>query len=190
MSRFRPPRPSLIFGESATFTATVTGTSDTSVTRSVSPAGCGTLPTTGKPIPYTAPHTTDTRTITAASTARPSVRATATVAVTAESANTAIIAGHRHSLAADDSGDGWTWGWCGPGTLGNGERSNQLTPVPVAMPTHATFTTLSAWEQHSLALDSDDNAWARGRGDDGRLGNGNTVIQTTPVSAAMPTDSP
>ncbi len=130
-----PNETRLTPGESAAFTATVTGTSDTSVTWSVSPAGCGTLPTTGNPVTYTAPDTVGTCTITATSTARPNASASATVTVTAEDASAAISAGHGFSLALDSTSNAWAWGRGNQGQLGNGDTAMQTTPVAVTMPT-------------------------------------------------------
>ena len=51
------------------------------------------------------------------------------------------------------------------------------------MPTGVTFTAVSAGLTHSLALDSQGNAWAWGSG---LLGNGGASDQLTPVPVTMP----
>lgn len=67
-------------GATATFTARVTGASDTSVTWSVVETGCGTIAADGT---YTAPSTPRTCTVRATSNADPTVSDSATVMITA-----------------------------------------------------------------------------------------------------------
>lgn len=64
---------------SQSFTATVTGASDTSVTWE---ASCGSVPGTGNPVTYTAPGTVGECEVTATSVADPAASATASVVVT------------------------------------------------------------------------------------------------------------
>ena len=63
---------------SESFTATVSGTQDTSVSWS---ATCGTIPESGNPVTYTAPSTSGTCLVTVTSDADPSAHAAATVTV-------------------------------------------------------------------------------------------------------------
>lgn len=74
-----PPEVTLLTGESTTFTATVTGTSNTGVTWS---ATCGTIGGTGSTVTYTAPSTAGTCTVTATSQADPTKSGSATITVT------------------------------------------------------------------------------------------------------------
>ena len=99
---------------------------------------------------------------------------------------TAVSANRDHSLALDSEGRAWAWGYASYGRLGIGSNVAQSTPAAVSMPPGVTFTAVSAGHEHSLALDSAGRAWAWGRGHAGRLGNGATDDQFTPVGVAMP----
>ncbi len=80
-----------------------------------------------------------------------------------------------------------SWGYNGSGQLGNGSTSDSWVPVEVEMPTGVSFEQVSAGQVHSLALDSDGNAWAWGYNGDGQLGNGSTLTSWVPVEVEMPT---
>lgn len=75
-----PPAAQVKPGDSVNFSATVTGTANTSVTWSVSPAGGGSIDASGH---YVAPQSTGTYAVLARSVADPAITATATVTVTA-----------------------------------------------------------------------------------------------------------
>ncbi len=101
---------------------------------------------------------------------------------------TTIVAGSFHSLAIDQNDDVWTWGTDSSGQLGDGGgNTNQPTPVRISTTDDVTFTHLAAGASHSLALDTNDNAWAWGDGTFGQLGNGeNGTDRDTPVQVDMP----
>ena len=97
---------------------------------------------------------------------------------------TAISAGGDHSLALDASGNAWAWGDNDVGQLGLGSTAdNALVPAPVDMPSVA-FTAISAGADHSLALDTNGDAWAWGDNQRGQLGDSNTDIRRSPVAVA------
>lgn len=183
-----PSSVTLPVNDTQSFTATVTGASDTSVTWSV---GCGSLSGSGNTRTYTAPGSARSCTLTVTSVADPTKQATAAITVIepeppAAPRFTMVAAGERHSLALDQFGNAWAWGRGSHGQLGNGSTGDQLVPVSVSMPPGVSFTTLSAGDVHSLALDEAGNAWAWGRGLYGRLGQGGTQDATVPVAVAMP----
>jgi hypothetical protein len=90
-----------------------------------------------------------------------------------------VSAGEWHSLALDDLGRVWSWGYNLYGQLGNGDtnRSNQITPQNISVISDnfgegVKIVQVSAGRDHSLALDSDGEVWAWGRNTYGQLGNG------------------
>ncbi len=105
---------------------------------------------------------------------------------------TAVSAGLYHSLALDESGNAWAWGNNWTGQLGDGSTADRLTPVAVSMPPASTppgisFVAISAGADHSLALDTNGNAWAWGDNSAGQLGLGTTSDNSlVPVSVNMP----
>ena len=90
-----------------------------------------------------------------------------------------VSAGRLFSLAIDQDGNIWAWGYNDNGQLGNGKTSGTNTPQSVLLdPKHASTVLkavqVSAGDFHSLAIDQDGNTWAWGRNDYGQLGNGKT----------------
>ncbi len=79
----------------------------------------------------------------------------------------AVAAGDDHSLALGSNGTLYAWGYNGFGQLGNGTKTNELTPIAVSFPAGVTTTAISAGTDFSLALGSDGNVYAWG---DGNLG--------------------
>ena len=108
---------------------------------------------------------------------------------------TAIAAGGSHSLALDNGGNVWAWGYNGYGQVGDGAttKSNRIYPVQVAFidspPRAVSIVKIAAGGSHSLALDSDGYIWAWGYNYFGQLGNGqngDNVYSSTPVKIASP----
>ena len=99
-----------------------------------------------------------------------------------------VSAGGSLSLAIDQDGNTWAWGHNDHGQLGNGSRSDLRNPVPgsVLLNPKDTSTVLKAVQvsagwAHSLAVDTNGNAWAWGQNDYGKLGNNTTSNQYSPV---------
>ncbi|WP_183129765.1 InlB B-repeat-containing protein [Bifidobacterium sp. wkB344] len=106
-----------------------------------------------------------------------------------------ISGGDYHSLALGSDGNAYAWGYNGSGRLGDGTTSSQNTPVRVKTPDRKTYPDLpadftylqiSGGDYHSLALGSDGNAYAWGYNGSGRLGDGTTSSQNTPVRVKTP----
>ena len=115
-----------------------------------------------------------------------------------------VSAGYQHSLALGSDGNAYAWGYNYQGRLGDGTTSDRYTPVRVKTPDRKTYPDLpadftylqvSAGGGHSLALGSDGNAYAWGRGTFGELGttsNGYYPDSSVPVRVrdpANPTDT-
>ena len=99
-----------------------------------------------------------------------------------------VSAGGSLSLAIDQDGNTWAWGHNDYGQLGNGSRSDLRNPVPnsVLLNPKDTSTVLKAVQvsagwAHSLAVDTNGNAWAWGQNNYGKLGNNTTSNQYSPV---------
>ena len=105
-----------------------------------------------------------------------------------------VSAGEDFSLALGSDGNAYAWGNNSNGRLGNGTTAQQITPVkvekPAGAPTNFTYVQVSAGYTHSLALGSDGNAYAWGNNSNGRLGNGTTAQQITPVKVEKPAGAP
>jgi alpha-tubulin suppressor-like RCC1 family protein len=113
---------------------------------------------------------------------------------------TAISAGDQgltsDSLALDSTGHAWAWGFNGNGELGDGTTTGpdicysghpcSKTPAPVSMPKGVSFTSVSAGNSVSVAIDSIGHAWAWGSNGDGELGNSTTTDSPVPVPVSMP----
>src|SRR5690606_6427766 len=84
---------------------------------------------------------------------------------------TQVALGEVYSLAVDNSGGLWGWGYSGDGQLAR-ESYNEL--VPVKIPSRARISTVAAGRGHVLALDENKNLWAFGRNGSGQLGTGNS----------------
>ena len=96
------------------------------------------------------------------------------------------------SLAVGSDGNAYAWGYNSSGQLGNGTTSysGQSTPAKVGKPADApadfTYVQVSAGYLHSLAVGSDGYAYAWGNNGNGRLGDGTTSNQRTPVRVKTP----
>jgi len=99
-----------------------------------------------------------------------------------------VVAGDIHTLALDQEGRLWAWGWNGHGRLGIGASAQQNRPILVSLggliaggiPV-ASFTSVAAGGSHTLALDQEGRLWAWGHGWFGQLGIGGTANQNRPI---------
>jgi len=98
-----------------------------------------------------------------------------------------IATGSAHSLAIDAAGDLWTWGRNADGQLGDGTTTNRTSPIQIKSGTKFIF--VAAGNDNSFAIDEDGGLWAWGaNGTGGRLGNGSTTAQNTPVAIQSDTE--
>ena len=98
---------------------------------------------------------------------------------------TQIAAGGYHTCALTTSGGAKCWGESFFGQLGNNDTTNQNTPVNVVATggtgTLTDITQITAGGIHTCALTTSSGAKCWGSGLSGRLGNGATANQNTPV---------
>jgi len=97
----------------------------------------------------------------------------------------AISGGYRHSVAVKSDGSVWSWGSNYHGELGDGTTTMNPTPVQVLDEGGIGFLSdivqVSAGYYYSLALKSDGSLYSWGWNESGRLGNGTTIDNHTPV---------
>jgi len=93
-----------------------------------------------------------------------------------------LVASHASAASTEL----YSWGYNVDGQLGNGNTTNQTTPVKVSLPAGVTATAAAAGQDHSLAVGSDGKLYAWGVNTDGQLGNGTTNSSSTPVVVSMP----
>jgi len=90
--------------------------------------------------------------------------------------------GGYHSAAIGASGTLYTWGWggsffSGASACGHGSSGDTLTPQAVSklVEIGEKITQVSCGEQHTLAIGESGNVYAWGKGEYGRLGQGDTA---------------
>ena len=100
---------------------------------------------------------------------------------------TKVSAGGWHALAIDEDGNTWAWGRNIVGQLGNGSNSgDNPNPIPqkVRYPTDAgtvTAVQISGGDSHTLAIDTNGNAWAWGISNYNQIGDNAGYNRYSPV---------
>ena len=84
----------------------------------------------------------------------------------------AVAAGDGYSLALDQHGNVWAWGYNFNGQLGDGTTNNCSTPELLTSITGVAA--IATGNEHSLALKSDGSVWVWGMNSSGELGDGTT----------------
>jgi len=92
----------------------------------------------------------------------------------------AISAGGSHSLALRHDGTVWAWGNNANRQLGDGTTTGRR-PTPLQVRDLDRVESISAGNEHSLALRDNGTVWAWGNNANGRLGDGTSVQRPTPV---------
>jgi alpha-tubulin suppressor-like RCC1 family protein len=88
----------------------------------------------------------------------------------------AVAAGTWTGIATSEL---YAWGDAGDGELGDGTVVDKSSPVQVG--TLATWTQVSAGNEHTAAVRTDGTFWTWGSGGGGRLGHGTTVSKSSPT---------
>lgn len=92
-----------------------------------------------------------------------------------------IAGGWRHSLACDDSGTLFSWGWNKFGQLGLGHNSDTCEPSEVKLPDEEKVETVASGWRHTLVVSKSGKFFSWGRGVNGQLGTGSTSDVNSPV---------
>jgi len=95
-----------------------------------------------------------------------------------------IEAGNYHSMAIDNHGKAWCWGWNNDGQLGANTSSGSVS-TPVAVCGNHTFNFISGG-YNTLALDKNNKAWSWGENTFGELGINSVTNKSTPVAVCFP----
>ena len=93
-----------------------------------------------------------------------------------------VSAGGAHSLGLTDDGIAYAWGYNGNGQLGNHFLSVPRSSPVTVIGGITNWRQVSAGNVHSLGVTDDGIAYAWGGGFQGRLGTGNTLARSSPVS--------
>jgi alpha-tubulin suppressor-like RCC1 family protein len=94
----------------------------------------------------------------------------------------AVAAGGSYSVALQQNGTVWTWGYNGSGQLGTGTKTDSNTPVQVSG--LRDVKEIAAGNSHVAVLKKDGTVWAWGSNHSGQLGNGQNGSSTTPVQVS------
>lgn len=95
----------------------------------------------------------------------------------------AVSAGSSHTCAVASTGVAWCWGFSGFGQLGDGQTLvDRRVPGPVVSP--VAFAAVSAGGNHTCGVAAGGAAYCWGYNGDGNLGDGTTMLRTTPVAVA------
>ena len=93
-----------------------------------------------------------------------------------------ISVGSQHMIALKLDGTLWSWGLNTNGQLGKGTTTNNnANGTPVQIGSDSNWISVSAGDNHSLAIKSNGTIWAWGAGSSGRLGVGDTTGRTSPT---------
>ena len=82
-----------------------------------------------------------------------------------------VSEGDSYTLALDEDGNIWSWGYNRYGYLGNGESGNTVT-IPNQVTNETNYTQIVAGTTTAIALDEDGNIWSWGNNVSGQVGNG------------------
>lgn len=97
-----------------------------------------------------------------------------------------VAAGKGHSLALDENGDVWAWGYNAQGQLGDGSKTNRSTAEKVPNFEELNVTAIYAGDWCSFALVDNGDLWCWGDNTSSKLGNGDAVDQPIPIQVVLP----
>ncbi len=100
-----------------------------------------------------------------------------------------IEAGFFNSCGIRHNGEAWCWGRGNTGQLGNGTTSDSNIPVQVSTITNWAKLTVNGIQGQVCGITKDGTAYCWGEGTNGKLGNGGTGQQNTPVAVLKDTGS-
>eukprot|EP00879_Flechtneria_rotunda_P006078 GHRR01006391.1.p1 GENE.GHRR01006391.1~~GHRR01006391.1.p1 ORF type:complete len:467 (+),score=165.58 GHRR01006391.1:204-1604(+) len=91
-----------------------------------------------------------------------------------------IAGGWRHTMALDQEGTVWAWGWNKFGQLGLGHNDDQAAPVAVEALAGKPVALLACGWRHTVAITKAGEVYSWGRGVNGQLGHGQEADETLP----------
>ena len=100
-----------------------------------------------------------------------------------------ISMGGSHSAALTSAGRVFTWGSNSQGSVGDGTTINRLSPINITdqfdLLLGEEIIAISLGGSHSSALSSNQRIFVWGSNGSGRLGNGSTLLETTPQDITL-----
>ena len=102
--------------------------------------------------------------------------------------SSAFSAQGNHSLAINEDGELYAWGFTDFGRLGDGTSGfPHVRRSPVRIGTASNWVKVSAGSAHSLAINEDGELYAWGRNQYGQLGDGTSADKDRPVKICITT---
>ena len=96
-----------------------------------------------------------------------------------------ILAGYGHTVAIDEEGKVYTWGYNYYGQLGDGTTTNSVLPICLSNKENELkgkkIISISAGENHTVALDEEGKVYTWGDNYCGQLGDGTEDNSTEPI---------
>ena len=97
-----------------------------------------------------------------------------------------ISAGKWHTVALDENGKVYTWGYNGDGQLGDGTNNDSNIPICISDISTSPLNKvkikeISAGKYHTVAIDEEGKVYAWGRNSDGQLGDGTNNDSNIPI---------
>lgn len=86
-----------------------------------------------------------------------------------------VAAGCYHSMAIDEDGGLWVWGWNSHSQIGDGAEGEYRT-LPSKISDGTSFVSAAGGSYHTLAVDANNNLWSWGNNLAGQLGDGRDVL--------------
>jgi alpha-tubulin suppressor-like RCC1 family protein len=100
-----------------------------------------------------------------------------------------ICAGDEYSTAIKSDGTLWAWGDNTYGQLGDGTfGSTENKSIPVQVGTDTNWLSVSAGNNHTMAIKTNGTLWTFGRNNSGQLGDGTNIDKITPVQIGTDTN--
>lgn len=91
-----------------------------------------------------------------------------------------ISGGWRHTMALDDQGKLYGWGWNKFGQVGVGNNDDHNSPQLVKVPDEERVNHVSCGWRHTVAISTKYNVFSWGRGTSGQLGHGDILDRNLP----------
>lgn len=92
-----------------------------------------------------------------------------------------VAGGWRHTVAADDKGNLYAWGWNKFGQLGLGDLDDRNAPTPITKMSGMRTRLLACGWRHTLAVTETGQVYTWGRGVSGQLGHGMEEDRSDPT---------
>jgi len=98
-----------------------------------------------------------------------------------------VYPGSQHTIARDQDGNLWSWGFNSVGQLGLGDFEHRNTPTPFPLPAGVTsFDSIHVGWHNTLAFDQDGNPWVWGNNAGRQLGLDDFEHRNTPTPLPLP----